>query len=100
MVNKLAVEGNRIIVSLAGAIYTEDAEQLRSELLEYVAAGYSQFLIDMAQVDYLDSAGIATLIALHKSAGRLGGKVTLQGVTGLVKELFVITHLIEVFETQ
>ena len=94
------IENGHIMVLLAGAIYTEDAEKLRGELQEYLAQGYSRFLIDMEQVDYLDSAGIATLIALHKGAGRQGGRVTLRGVNGLVKELFEITLLTEVFEMQ
>lgn len=100
MKKQVTVEGNLVVVILNGSMYTEDADKLRPELLEYIAKGYSQFSIDMGSLDYIDSAGIATLIAVHKGVSRLGGSITLRRIKGVVKELFEMTRLGEVFQIQ
>lgn len=100
MEKQVSVHEREIWVVLIGAIHTEDAELIRPELLGYVAQGYNQFVIDMSQVDYIDSAGIAAFIALHKGVARSGGGVTLKHLKGVVRELFEMTQLGDVFRIQ
>lgn len=94
----IRVDNQSVLVKLEGMIYTEEADKLRAELLVYTTQGYNCFYIDMSEVQYIDSAGIAALISLQKAAVRLRGKVTLNGIQGVVKELFEMTQMGQIFE--
>ncbi|MBP2654291.1 MAG: rsbV [Firmicutes bacterium] len=100
MEQQIRVSGNRVIVSLSGRMYVEDAAGLREKLLEYISGGYSIFVMEMADLEYIDSSGLGVLVAINKRAIQAGGSVTLAGMRGVVKELFELTRLDRVFEIQ
>jgi len=91
------VSDGKVLVSLSGSMYVEEAAVLRERLLEYSDQGYKQFAIDMGGVDYIDSSGLGVLVAIHKRAVQKGGEVVLTGLRGIVKELFELTRLTKVF---
>lgn len=90
--------GDQVTVSLAGAIYVEDAAGLKEELFEELRCGTKNFEIDLTKVSYIDSSGLGVLVAVQKQAVRSGGRVILRGLNGVVNELFQLTRLNKVFE--
>ena len=62
--------------------------------------GHNMFIVDLGAVDYIDSSGLGTLVAIHKRALQNGGCVVIKGLHGLVKDLFEMTRLNKVFEIQ
>ena len=100
MIKQLQLVDNQVRVVLAGAIYVAEAATLRETLLIYVDNGHNSFLIDFSAVDYIDSSGLGTLVAIQKRALQQGGGVTITGLQGLVKDLFELTRLTKVFDIQ
>jgi anti-sigma B factor antagonist len=100
MLQDITVVDNKVLAILSGSIYLEEAAQLREDLLEYIESGHATFLIDLEGVDYIDSSGLGTLVALQKRALRQGGSIQIKGLNGLVKELFELTRLNKVFDIQ
>ena len=100
MFQETTVEENKVLVSLNGSIYVEEAAQLRESLIGYIDKGIKTFIIDLGGVDYIDSSGLGTLVAIQKQALQHGGSVTLKGLHGLVKDLFELTRLDKVFDIQ
>jgi len=100
MIQKVSLAENQVSVDLSGSIYVEDAVQLRESLLAYIARGHMNFVINVGAVDYIDSSGLGTLVAIQKRVLQNGGSVTVKDLQGLVKELFELTRLDKVFEIQ
>ena len=100
MISQIQIVNNQLQVTLQGSIYAEDAATLRKTLLGYVEKGHYSFLIDFSAVDYIDSSGLGTLVAIQHRALRHGGGVAITGLTGLVKAQFELTRLTRVFEMQ
>jgi anti-sigma B factor antagonist len=100
MIQKITVAENHVLVSLSGSIYSEEAAQLRESLIGYIENEHKQFVINLGDVDYIDSTGLGTLVAVQKRALKKGGSVVIKDIKGLVKELFELTRLIKVFEIQ
>ncbi len=98
MIQQMTFADNQVLVNLSGSIYVEEAAQLRESLLGYTAKGYKIFIIDVSEVDYIDSSGLGTLVAIHKRALQSGGNVIIKGLQGLVKDVFELTRLTQVFE--
>ncbi len=100
MIQEITVTDSNVLVSLSGSIYVEEAAQIRESLIGYIEKGHKTFLIDLGEVDYIDSSGLGTLVAIQKRALQNGGSVVIKGLKGLVKDLFELTRLTKVFEIQ
>ena len=100
MIQEINIEENQVIVKLSGSIYVEEAAQLRESLTGHIEKGHKTFIIDLGGVDYIDSSGLGTLVAIQKRALQNGGSVVIKGLRGLVKDLFELTRLDKVFEIQ
>ncbi|HEV2177669.1 MAG TPA: STAS domain-containing protein [Terriglobia bacterium] len=75
-----------------------ETETVRTRVKQALAAGHSRIILDLGEVNYIDSAGLATLVASYTSAQRAGGELKLLRLTKLVRSLMQITRLSTVFE--
>jgi len=76
----------------------EETGALRDKVKVLVEAGHSRIILDLAEVNYIDSAGLATLVQVFTSARKQGGDVKLLHLTKRVRDLLQITRLSTVFE--
>ena len=97
---KSEIVDNRIHIILQGTIYVADAKEMTEKLVALIESGQTRLLIDLSQVEYIDSSGLGMLIRIQKIAVRNGGNVVLKGVQGLVRELFEMTRLTALFNIQ
>ena len=97
---KSEIVDNRIHIILQGTIYVEDAKEMTEKLVALIESGQTRLLIDLSQVEYIDSSGLGMLIRIQKIAVRNDGNVVLKGVQGLVRELFEMTRLTAIFTIQ
>ena len=54
--------------------------------------GHKEFIMNMKNVEYIDSSGLGTLVAIQKRALQNGGNVIIKNPIGLVKDLFQLTR--------
>lgn len=75
-----------------------ETETVRNRVKQALQAGHSRIILDLGEVSYIDSAGLATLVGSYTSAQRAGGELKLLRLTKLVRSLMQITRLSTVFE--
>ena len=75
-----------------------ETEILRSKVSQLVAEGRKRIVLDLGDVDYIDSAGLGILVAIAASARRAGGELKLVNLTKRVHDLMQITRLSTLFE--
>ena len=75
-----------------------DTEIVRNRVKDVIEAGHKRVILDLGGVSYIDSAGLATLVACYISARKAGGQVKLLNLTKIVRDLLQITRLSTVFE--
>ena len=90
----------QVLVTLYDRIYIEQAAELRTRLLSFIERGHTNFVVDFNNVDSIDCSGLGTLVAIHKKAMHLGGGISIKGLHGVSKDLFVLTRLDKVFDIQ
>ena len=61
--------------------------------------GHSRLVVDLTQVTYVDSAGLAALVSGLKAAREAGGTLDLVGLDGQVLKVLRLTLLDRVIET-
>lgn len=89
------------VMDLSGRITLgEGSVALREAVREALAAGSKKILLNVADVNYVDSAGLGELVAAYTSVKNAGGNLKLLNISKKIKDLLVITKLVTVFEVR
>jgi anti-sigma B factor antagonist len=87
------------VVDMSGRITLGDGSALlRKTLRDLLEDNRTQILLDLADVDYIDSSGIGELVSGYISVKNRGGKLKLLNLTKKVHDLLQITRLFTVFD--
>ncbi len=88
-----------VILSPKGKIMGgPDASLLHDKLYEYIEQNKKRVIIDLAQVDWMNSTGLGILISGYTTLRNNEGELKLANVTEKIQSLLTITKLVTVFE--
>ena len=87
---------NGSMLRINGELDISTADQLRRAVAPYVAAG-GKLVLDLSQVTFCDSTGLAVLVGIHKRLTATGGGLELYAPVQRVQHLLTITGLNRVF---
>lgn len=88
-----------VIVDLSGRLTMgEPCAALRDEVRDQTQQGYCRILLNLAEVTYIDSAGLGELTAAYTSVKNRHGELKLMNLTKRVHDVMQITKLYTVFE--
>ena len=97
---KERVVGGISILDLSGKIVLGEGDlQVKERIKDLLGDGQRKILLNLADVNYIDSAGLGALISSYTTVRREGGSLKLVNLTKRIKDLLAITKLITVFET-
>jgi anti-sigma B factor antagonist len=87
------------ILDLKGRITMgEEAGELRDKVAAVAAAGSNNIVLNLAQVDYIDSTGLGALVMCATSRRKAGGNLKLLNLNRRNIELLVMTKIATVFD--
>ena len=78
-------------------VFGEEASALRDNVKSLLEEN-SNIVLNLAEVNYIDSGGLGTLVGLYTSAHKVGGNIKLANLTKRVGDLLQVTKLVTVFE--
>lgn len=88
------------IVDASGKLTLGEATNtLRTKIRALVADGARKFVLNLADLTYMDSSGLGELIAAHTTITNAGGEMKLLNLAKRVHDLLKLTKLYTVFET-
>lgn len=91
--------GQATVIDCSGRIvFGDETTYLRDQVKEALD-GSKQVVLNLAQVNYIDSSGVGTLMGLYATAQATKATIKLAGLLGRVKDVLVITRLGSFFET-
>jgi stage II sporulation protein AA (anti-sigma F factor antagonist) len=90
-------QGDVRILALSGRLDTETSADLELALADLQAAGANRFVIDMADIGYVSSAGLRVLLALAKQLEGSRGSVRLCSLNDAVKQVFDVAGFSRMF---
>jgi anti-sigma B factor antagonist len=87
------------VVELSGRIVLgEESNAMREQIKGMLAAGQKKIVLNLADVTYIDSAGLGALVAAHHSARTQGASLKLAHLGSKFQEILQVTKLLTVFE--
>jgi anti-sigma B factor antagonist len=90
--------GSVIVLDLAGKLTSDSSGRLKDKVASLLFQNQKHIVMNLAELTYVDSAGLGEMVASHSTASRQGGSVKLTNVGKRIEDLLVLTRLLTVFD--
>ena len=91
-------EGPISIIDVAGRLTSFEVGGLRDAIRLLLQQGRKDIVLNLRDLEYLDSSGIGELAREYVVVVKQGGQMKVVGLTAKVEEVLKITHLYQVFQ--
>jgi anti-sigma B factor antagonist len=92
--------GDITVLDLKGKMTLgEGDEALKDKVNSLVLQGRRKVILNLADVPYIDSAGLGEVVRTYTTISRQGGQLKLLSLTKRITDLLSITKLLTVFDT-
>jgi anti-sigma B factor antagonist len=89
-----------VVLDLKGKVTLGEGDELLKEKVNsLVNQGHKKIILNLAEVPYVDSAGLGEIVRTYTTVSRQGGSLKLLNLTKRISDLLSITKLLTVFET-
>jgi anti-sigma B factor antagonist len=87
------------VVDINGRITLgEETGQLRDTVRNLIAAGKKKIVLNLAQVDFIDSSGVGELVSSFTAVRNAGGDLKLFSLSKKVQDVLNVTKLYTIFD--
>ena len=92
--------GDVLILDVKGRITLGEGDEiLKDKVNSLLHQGLKKIVLNLAEVPYIDSAGLGEIVRTYTTVSRQGGSLKLLSLTKRITDLLAITKLLTVFET-
>ncbi|HCI29009.1 MAG TPA: STAS domain-containing protein [Fervidobacterium sp.] len=92
-------QGEKLIITIHGEIDAYHSGEVKKFLKDAInETKLSKIVLDMSEVNYIDSAGLGSLVALYKDARMAEKELVLACLKQTVMRIFEMTRLDRVFK--
>jgi anti-sigma B factor antagonist len=93
------LDGNICVIELKGKVMGgPESASFHDALKSTVADGNKKVILDLGEVEWMNSSGLGLLISALSTMRNAGGELKLARVTDKIESLLVITKLNSIFE--
>ena len=86
------------LLKLSGRLDASSAGDLKDQAGKSAEEGRVNVVMDMAEIDFIDSSGLGSLVSALRSVNKLGGEIKLSCLQDPVRAIFELTRLHRIFE--
>ena len=94
---KIRKNGEIYIIDVNGEMDLYNSYKLKELVMKMLQKNVKNFIINLAQVDYIDSSGIGALIFICSTIKKMNLKLAISNVHGSVKKVIELTKLMKYF---
>ncbi|MBW4442335.1 MAG: STAS domain-containing protein [Plectolyngbya sp. WJT66-NPBG17] len=85
------------VIEVCGILGHTQAKQFRQEVLDLIASGTTEVLVDFEQAAFMDSSGLGALVGALKAVKSAQGKLSLCAVKQEIRMLLELADVIQFF---
>lgn len=91
-------KGKATVFSLEGRLDSTTSPDVEKKILDAIALGHRDMVLDFSSLDYISSAGIRVLVHCHKELQKQSGHIVLAGVPKPIENVLYITGFLPYFK--
>jgi len=92
------VDGVSVVTPCGRIVFGEQSNAVREKVKSLISEGKRQIVLDMKNIDYIDSSGLGALVAAHLSAKTQGAAMRLCNLGRKFSKVLQLTRLTTVFQ--
>ena len=92
------VDGVSVVTPYGRIVFGEQSNAVREKVKNLISKGKKQIVLDMKNIDYIDSSGLGALVAAHLSANTQGAAMRLCNLGRKFSKVLQLTQLTTVFQ--
>ena len=100
MVTTIEQEGNNLITRFSGRLDTAAAVQTAQDVKPLMEAQNAVIILDCTDLEYISSSGLRIFLSVRKEAAAHGSKVIVRSINDDIRQVFMMTGFISLFEIQ
>ena len=94
---KIRKNGDVYIIDVNGEMDLYNSYKLKELVMKMIEKNIKIFIINLEQVDYIDSSGIGALIYISSTIKKMNLKLAISNIHGAVKKVIELTKLMGYF---
>ncbi|MBR5906574.1 MAG: STAS domain-containing protein [Bacteroidales bacterium] len=97
---KITTDGKETIAAFIGRLDTLASQEIAPQMNELAEAAGGTIILDCSELAYISSSGLRIFLSLRKAAAEKGGKVIVRNITNDIRNVFMMTGFLNLFEIQ
>ena len=93
-------DSEEVIVLLAGRLDTPGAKDIAPQINELLEDTGKTVILDCTDLTYISSSGLRIFLTLRKAAADKGGKINVRNICNAIRNVFMMTGFLNLFEIQ
>ena len=93
-------EENATVAKLVGRLDTVVSPEVANALAPLQDAASGTIIIDCSEMSYISSSGLRIFLGIRKNAAAKGGRVIIRHLPDSIRQVFMMTGFLNLFETQ
>lgn len=89
--------GQAVVLAVHGRMDAESAHEFEEKCRQWMQAGTTRLIADLSGLAYISSLGLRSVLSVAQELKAKGGSLVLCGVQGLVRQVFEMTRLLDLF---
>ncbi|MFZ5519032.1 MAG: STAS domain-containing protein [Candidatus Zhuqueibacterota bacterium] len=91
-------KGDFSILQISGDVDLYSSPQVREHIVNLIDRKSPNLLVNLADVTYMDSSGVATLVEALQLTNKKGGRLKLYNLGNAIRDVFELSRLDKVFD--
>ena len=83
---------------LVGRLDTPAAVEITGEIQPLLDGADKTLVLDCSELSYISSSGLRIFLTIRKAAAEAGGKVVIEGLSPQIRQVFMMTGFLQLFE--
>ncbi len=100
MTTTITESGNQLIAQFIGRLDTAAAVPAAEAVKPLMEASNREIILDCSQLEYISSSGLRIFLSVRKEAASHGSKVIVRNINADIRQVFMMTGFISLFEIQ
>ena len=97
---KIIKENNEVTAFLIGRLDTPAAQDIAPDVETLLGYADCTIILDCTEMSYISSSGLRIFLSMRKAAASQGGKVIVKSISDDIRQVFMMTGFLNLFEIQ
>ena len=93
-------EKNTLVATFVGRLDTPASGEAAVAVQPLIESAEKTIILDCRELTYISSSGLRIFLSIRKAAASKGGRVIIHGINNDIRQIFVMTGFLNLFEVE